>query len=226
MISGGVLQSTPLCTRDQVLAALSTRGENVTSTREALIDQFIEEESAAITSYLGTHTAKALRVEEYELRPGTKLVVLHARPVDLGATFALRVGGYPAALDDAGDLERGLDFSVDAAAGVIRLLGSASAPVGGSLASAGGRVVSAHAPLAARVTYTAGYVDPNSPGMAPVWLRRAAELQVVYRLQRIDSLGGTVQRAQGGAASFEESFGLQREVRRLLDSHRRGGVAA
>jgi hypothetical protein len=75
----------------------------------------------------------------------------------------------------------------------------------------------------ARVTYTSGLgatasaVVTSYPDIA-----YAAELQIRYQLQRRDSLGGDINVGGGGAVSMTRSeFGLQRDVREILNGWRR-----
>tara|TARA_R110002167_G_scaffold26380_3_gene90877 strand:- start:8318 stop:8935 length:618 start_codon:yes stop_codon:yes gene_type:complete len=171
--------------------------------RVTLIDSLIQEVSSQITEYLGVHTLAAERTERYELRRFSKIVSLDA--VDITGTTTLLVAGTPASLASvvAETIDEG--FVLNARSGVIRLLGDQP-----------------HAPAYCQVTYTGGYfADTGELGTKHLWLTDAAEMQILYRLQRQDTLGGNVDTSGGQGTNFQGTYNFLRPVRDALRAHRR-----
>tara|TARA_R110000764_G_scaffold159693_1_gene247341 strand:+ start:939 stop:1556 length:618 start_codon:yes stop_codon:yes gene_type:complete len=171
--------------------------------RVTLIDSLIQEVSTQITEYLGVHTLAAERTERYEIRRFSKILSLDA--VDITGTTTLKVAGTPSSLANvvAETVDEG--YVLNARSGVIRMLGTQP-----------------FAPAYAEVTYTGGYfANAGELGMKHLWLTDAAEMQILYRLQRQDTLGGNVDTSGGQGTGFEGSYKLLGPVFQALRAHRR-----
>lgn len=171
--------------------------------RTTLIDALIQEVSGHMTEYLGMHTLLAKRTERYELRRFSKILSLDA--TNITGTTTLKVSSTPAGLASATAETVDETYVLNARSGVIRLLSAQPS-----------------APAYCEVTYTGGmFADAGELGMKHVWLTDAAEMQVLYRLQRQDTLGGNVDTSGGQGTNFDGTYNFLRPVRDILRAHRR-----
>ena len=171
--------------------------------RTALIDSLIQEVSSQITEYLGMHMLVAERTERYEIRRFSKILSLDA--TNITGTTTLKISGLPAGLTSAIAETVDEGYVLNARSGVIRMLGDQP-----------------FAPAYAEVTYTGGFfADTGELGMKHLWLTDAAEMQILYRLQRQDTLGGNVDTSGGQGTNFQGTYNFLRPVRDALREHRR-----
>ena len=181
------------------------------ASRDALISSLITRISHDMTEYLGTHAVEAQRTEVYEIRPGKRILTLDAYPIDTAlATFSVRIGSDPstATLDAASDLDE-KNYALNTGHGWLRFLYT---PGGGDYSYA-------------RVFYTGGLGTDTADLVANYpELANACDLQVKYAISRLDSLGGSIETVQGATTSVMGEYGWLREVKRTLDSMRRGAV--
>ena len=171
--------------------------------RVTLIDSLIQEVSSQITEYLGMHMLVAERTERYEIRRFSKILSLDA--TNITGTTTVKVAGTPSSLANvvAETVDEG--YVLNARSGVIRMLGDQP-----------------FAPAYAEVTYTGGFfADTGELGMKHLWLTDAAEMQILYRLQRQDTLGGNVDTSGGQGTNFQGTYNFLRPVRDALREHRR-----
>tara|TARA_R110000764_G_scaffold173587_1_gene260257 strand:+ start:924 stop:1541 length:618 start_codon:yes stop_codon:yes gene_type:complete len=171
--------------------------------RVTLIDSLIQEVSSQITEYLGMHMLVAERTERYEIRRFSKILSLDA--TNITGTTTLKISGLPAGLTSAIAETVDEGYVLNARSGVIRMLGDQP-----------------FAPAYAEVTYTGGFfADTGELGMKHLWLTDAAEMQILYRLQRQDTLGGNVDTSGGQGTNFQGTYNFLRPVRDALREHRR-----
>tara|TARA_R110000782_G_scaffold259110_2_gene349322 strand:+ start:35242 stop:35859 length:618 start_codon:yes stop_codon:yes gene_type:complete len=174
--------------------------------RIALIESAIQEVSAQITEYLGVHTLAVERTERYELRRFSKLLSLDAKHIT--GTPTVKIAGLPSQLAAATAETIDETYILNARSGLIRFVGDQP-----------------YAPAFVEVTYNGGYfATAGELGMKHYWLTDAAELQILYRLQRQDSLGGNIDTAGGQGTNFQGKYNFLPSVRETLRSHRRADV--
>ena len=170
----------------------------------AIIEAAIAEVSSAACEYLGMHTKRATRTEVYEMRQFSRTLSLDATNVDT-TDFVLAIGDDPLDAAGATPLTKGRDYSLNASAGTVRLLST-----------------QASSPAYVQVSYTGGlFAAVEDIGSAHVWLTSAVETQILYRIQRRDTLGGNVSQAPGGSTQFSGSYNWLPLVRDALRSRRR-----
>ena len=170
----------------------------------ALIESAIAEVSAAACEYLGMHTKRAARTEVYEMRQFSRTLSLDGIAVD-PSVFTLIVGDDPLDAATNTPLTLGRDYSLNAARGTVRLLSTQPSR-----------------PAYVQVSYTGGFFTmPEELGSGHVWLTAAVETQILYRLQRRDTLGGNVSQAPGGSTQFSGAYNWLPLVRDALRSRRR-----
>lgn len=198
-----VYQAVDLTTLAEVKLLLDA-SETDTST-DALISSLISDVSSRITTFLGFHTLVAARLEVYEMRRFKRILTLDTRPIDVAAeTVTIKLSSSPD-FTGTSDIDATL-FSVHQPIGRIRFLDPpirewtfAQINYTGGLGAAASNVLTDHPEIA-----------------------HAATMQTKYLYQRRDSLGGNVE-TTGGSTSFDAGYQLQVEVKRILESHRRGG---
>ena len=178
--------------------------ETDTST-DTLISSLISDVSSRITTFLGFHTLEAARLEVYEMSRFQRILALDSRPIDTAAeTVTIRMNSTTDFTGTA-DIDSTL-FSVHASMGRVRFL---NPPIR--------RLTFIQVNYTGGLATAAADVLTNHPELA-----HAATMQAKYLYQRRDSLGGNVE-SSGGSTSFDSGYGLQTEVKRILEAHRRGG---
>lgn len=195
------LQYVALSTSARIIAKmdLSDAGDS----RTAFIDSMIQEVSSTMTDYLGVHTLRAERTEQYQLRKFSRNLSLDA--FDVSDTITVKVARRPSdfATTTAETIDE--DFTLDQRMGSITLLDPQP-----------------YDPAWFEVTYTGGFfTDTSELGTKHQWLTNACEMQVLYRLQRQDTLGGNVDVTGAGTSFTLDSYGLLPVVRAALRRHRR-----
>lgn len=195
------LQYVALSTPSAIIAKmdLSDAGDS----RTAFITSMIEEVSSTMTDYLGVHTLRAERTERYRLRKFSRTLSLDA--FDVSNTITLKVAASPSdfATTTAETIDD--DFVLDQRTGSITLTESQM-----------------YDPAYAEIVYTGGFfADTSELGTKHQWLTEAADMQILYRLQRQDTLGGNVDVGGSGTNFTQDSYGLLPVVRNALRRHRR-----
>lgn len=209
-LSGG-LQSVNLTTLERVRDRIDY-GLNVDGgpDGDAYIERLIVDFSRRATEYLGFHTLKAARTETYELPVTKHTLTLSGSPVDLGETFTLRMGSSPVdATIDAYSAEDPDNYRVSGPGGWVRILRTTA-------------YYDSTLTRYARVTYTGG-LGATTAAVVSAYpeIAGAVEYQIKYQLERRDSLGGGAKSATGAQSATLGEYGLLREVREVLDGHRR-----
>jgi hypothetical protein len=173
--------------------------------RTAFIGSMITEVSTAVCDYLGLHTLRAERTERYELRKFSKALSLDAVNVSTSGLVVKR-SAFPSQLSSAIALTIDEDFILHPRTGTITLLNDQSSD-----------------PLFVEVTYTGGFFETTGDlGSDHGWLTDAAEMQILYRLQRQDALGGNVDTTGGQGTNFSPgTYGFLPMVKAALQRHRR-----
>jgi hypothetical protein len=196
------LQPINLSTAARIIAKmdLSDAGDS----RTAFIDSMIEEASSQIGQYLGLHLLAVERTERYEVRRFSKTFSLDA--VAVTGTPTLKIARIPSDLATTAAETLDTTYRLDRRTGTIMLFDQQP-----------------YDPAFAEVTYTGGFfANAGELGTKHEWLTNAADMQVLYRLQRQDALGGNVDTSQGGGTSFSTGeYQLLKTVRRALQAHRR-----
>lgn len=176
----------------------------------------IDEVSAEFCAFLGMHLAIALRDEVYEVRKFSKLISLDGVALDPNVSIIVQMGGSPKEARDAQALDPDYEYVTNHRVGTVRL-----------------RVAQPYSPGYVRVRYAGGVVETTEAGGALVhvgmlpgyeWLRAAAEKQIIYRLQRRDTLGGNVSLGGAGTSFATQAYAMLPEVKRTLIAHRRARV--
>lgn len=175
--------------------------------RTTYIGLIITEVSSQITEFLSMHTLAAERTERYELRRFSKALTLDGN--NLTGTTTVKVSRHPSDLATATADTEDEEYILNARTGVIRLLGDQPFD-----------------PAYVEVTYTGGFfANAGELGSKHLWLTDAAEMQILYRLQRQDTLGGNVDTSGGQGTNFSQgSYDLLPPVRNILRAHRRSHV--
>jgi|GEM_PF-2714311 hypothetical protein len=199
-LEGTKLQAVDLTTLAEVKQIIDA-SETDTSL-DSLISSLIAEVSDRCTQYLGFHTLSAERTETYEGRRFERVLTLDTRPVT--AVSSLK---YHADTDFTNVQPTATDeYVVHSRGGWIRLL---FGPVFKNNYF--------------RVTYTGGLgADAAAVVSGFPEISHAAAMQAKYLFQRRDSLGGDV-RTMAGSTEFRSEYGLQSEVRAILDQYARRG---
>ena len=154
--------------------------------RTSYVDSIISEVSTMMGSYLGVHTRRAERTERYKLRRFSKRLQLDANEV-ASTGLVIRASDRPSELASATPLVADEEYILNGRTGLVELFGNQAAD-----------------PLWFEVTYTGGYFETTSDiGKGSYqWLSDAAEMQILYRLQRQDTLGGNVDTTGGQGTNF------------------------
>ena len=194
------LQSVDLTTRATVKALVD--GSIDTTDQDALIDQMITEVSSEMTRYLGFHTRRASRTDQYSIPINRKMFTLDSRPVV--SISSIKYAGSIADLATAEELEAD-DYVLHKQAGWIQLCTSLSHTYGFFSIT-----------YDAGLGLTAGDIVANYPEISGACAR-----QVKYYLQRTDGLGGSVTSIPGASASYTYEYGLMQSVKSVLDAYRR-----
>jgi hypothetical protein len=194
------LQSVDLTTRAIVKALVD--GSVDTTDQDALIDQMISEVSAEMTRYLGFHTLRGSRTEQYSVPSNRKMFTFDSRPVV--NLSSIKYAGTIADLATADEMES-KDYVLHKQAGWIQLCTGLTYSNGffGVTYDAG-------------FGLTAGDIVANYPEISGACAR-----QVKYYLQRTDGLGGSVSSIPGASASYSSEYGLLQSVKSTLDAYRR-----
>lgn len=174
--------------------------------RLVLIDALIQEVSSTITEFLGVHTLQVERTERYELRRFSKLLTLDGK--NLTGTTTVKIARLPSSLATVTAETVDENYILNPRSGTVRFFGDQP-----------------YDPAYVEVTYTGGYfVNAGELGSKHEWLTDAAEMQILYRLQRQDTLGGNVDTAGGQGTNFQGQYKLLPLVRDVLRAHRRANV--
>ena len=199
------LQPVDLTTAARIIAKmdLSDAGDS----RTTFIESIIQEVSSQICEYLGMHTLAAERTERYQLRKYSKVLTLDAAFIT--GTFTLKTADSPSDLSGATAETEDEDYILNKRTGSVTLFGANPSD-----------------PLFVEATYTGGlFANTGEVGSKHLWVSEAAEMQVLYRLQRQDTLGGNVDTSGGQGTNFSTGeYGLLRNVRTQLQAHRRAYV--
>ena len=174
--------------------------------RTELIAATISEVSAEITDYLAMHTLRTERTEDYELPQFERGITLAGIDVDVSAdAITVLAASEYRDLPTAAPLVSGADYVVRPRNGTLRIVGKQEWD-----------------PAYIRVTYTGGlFADASEIGTKHGWITAAAEKQIVYRLQRMLTLGGNISSSPGGGTNFVDEYGLLKTVKAMLVAHRR-----
>lgn len=176
---------------------------SVADERTAYIGLVITEVSSQITEFLGMHLLAEERTERYELRKFSKRQSLDA--INLTGTTTVRVSAHASQVATATPEVVDETYILNARSGVIRLLGDQP-----------------FNPAYLSITYTGGFfANAGELGTKHLWLTDAAELQILYRLQRQDTLGGNVDTSGGQGTNFQGAYNFLAPVRNMLRAHRR-----
>lgn len=196
------LQPVALSTTSRIIALmdLSDAGDS----RTAFIQSMIDEVSADVCEYLGQHTLQAERTERYMLRKFSKSLSLDG--AFLTGTTTVKIAGSPGDLASSSAEIEDTDYVLNERTGSLQLLGAQP-----------------YDPAFLSVTYTGGFfANTGEIGTKHTWLTSLAEMQILYRLQRQDTLGGNVDTSGGQGTTFSQgSYGLLPRVRDQLKAHRR-----
>ena len=194
------LQSVNLTTRAIVKALVD--GSVDTTAQDALIDQMISEVSSEMTRYLGFHTVRGSRTEQYNVPINRKMLTLDSRPVV--SLSSIKYSDTIAGLATADEMDTDY-YVLRKQAGWIQFC-TALWFTNGFFS----------------VTYddglglTAGDIVANYPEISGACAR-----QVKYYLQRTDGLGGSVTSIAGASSSYTYEYGLMQSVKSVLDAYRR-----
>lgn len=197
------LQSVDLTTRDAVKELID--GSTVSTGQDDLIDSLITNVSSQITRFLGFHTLTASRTEQYMVGWKRRMLTLDARPVSAVTSF--KYAQYPS--DIASATERVADdYTLNKAGGWIKLhmsliyeTGTFQVTYSGGLGLTGGEVLMNHPEIS-----------------------HACAEQVAYRLNRVNSVGGSISTIPGAGARFTKQYMLLDTVRETLSAHRRASM--
>lgn len=195
------------------LARVKALIAETTSAQDALLSSLITAVSARIEDELQRKAKKQAYTEVYTLNEASHVIALRATPVDVTQAVTVKAS-TTADFASSVALVANQAFVVDAFASVIRIYSQFTAPrVYGSNSPAG--------PIYLQVQYTGGMADTAANFiLAFPDIALATDLQVRYVHQRRLTPGGNVT-VGPGSTSFQDEYGLLKEVRSLIGRHRR-----
>lgn len=180
------------------------------TTQDTLISSMIEMISSQFTDYLGLHALESSRTEVYELKAGSQMISLDARPILSNATLTVKYGADVSNFESITAIAAS-SYVTRYPQGQIQLL-----------------FQTPNNPGFVQVLYTAGLgTAPSNPTDGDGIVERfpmlayACDLQAKYALQRQDSLGGSTALISGQGTDYEGQYGFLSQVREILDANRR-----
>lgn len=183
------------------------------TSKDALISQMITAASARIEDEMRRKAKKQAYTELYELPEARHVLMLRAAPVDAAQAVTIKANGT-ADFTSATALTANRDFVLNPQAGIVRFYTTWQAPRrAGSSYPAG--------PIFVQVAYTGGLAT-DTAGLIAAYpdLAEATDLQASYLFRRRATPGGNVT-VGAGSTSFEEQYGLLKEVQALIARHTR-----
>ena len=202
----GRLDSTDFTTTDDVKALMKTSG-TAPSGADTVLGDMITQISRRFVDYLGWHATAASRTEVYKVAQHKRVLSLDAKPIDTGETFTLKWNRTAKDFDSimAEDTD---NYVIHASAGYVHL-----------------HFMAPYRPTFFQVEYTGGFgADTAAIKTAFPDLAMACAMQVKYQMDRRLSLGGDVQTVPGVGTTFGGEYALLRDVRDVLNRHRRRPV--